>query len=71
MRIHCLSCHEEINLDHPAFYTYEGSVKCFGCGRLMKITTKQGTLVQSSLLNSDVPPPTPAPGGVRPSIRAK
>ena len=53
MRINCLSCRHEINLDHPVFRDYHGPVKCFACGKMMDIKTIQGALAQSSLWNRD------------------
>jgi hypothetical protein len=42
MRINCVSCGHEINLDHRVFYDYEGRVKCFCCGSMMILKSKQG-----------------------------
>jgi hypothetical protein len=53
MRMNCLSCGHEVNLDHPVFRNYQGPVKCFSCGKMMDITTNQGALTQSRLWNRD------------------
>ena len=37
MKIYCLRCLNEINLDHRVFYDYAGPVKCFVCGEIMKV----------------------------------
>jgi hypothetical protein len=42
MKVNCVSCGYEINLDHKVFYDYEGSVKCFSCGSMMRLQSRQG-----------------------------
>jgi len=42
MKVNCVSCGCEINLDHKVFYDYEGSVKCFSCGSMMRLESTQG-----------------------------
>jgi len=46
MKVECVSCGHEINLDHWVFDDYEGPVKCFSCSRMMEVKTAQG-IVQS------------------------
>lgn len=42
MKVNCVSCGHEINLDHKVFYDYEGSIKCFSCGSMMRLQSTQG-----------------------------
>ena len=51
MRINCVSCGHEINLNHDLFNDYEGPVKCFICSTMMEITTTQGVINSINLLN--------------------
>ncbi len=44
MKVKCLSCGHELNLDHWVFENYEGPVKCFSCSRMMELKTVQGIL---------------------------
>jgi hypothetical protein len=53
MRIHCLSCRREINLNHPVSYDYQGPAKCFACGQMVEIATAHGSLTRSSLRGAD------------------
>jgi DNA-directed RNA polymerase subunit N (RpoN/RPB10) len=42
MRIKCISCGREVNLDHTVFEDYEGPVKCFSCSTMMEVRTTRG-----------------------------
>jgi hypothetical protein len=42
MKVHCASCSYEINLDHRLFCDYQGPVRCFCCGSVMRLASKQG-----------------------------
>lgn len=55
MKISCVSCGYEINLDHEVFENYEGPIKCFCCSNVMHIKAKRGTL--NSVESSSVLPP--------------
>jgi ribosomal protein S27E len=44
MKVKCLSCGHELNLDHGIFENYSGPVKCFSCGRMMEVKTVGGIL---------------------------
>jgi hypothetical protein len=57
MKITCISCGYEINLDHRVFDDYTGPVKCYSCSAMMEITTAQG-LLRSSVLLRPYPPRT-------------
>jgi len=51
MRIYCVSCGHEINLNHDLFDDYEGPVKCFVCSTMMEIIAKEGVINSIDLLN--------------------
>ena len=57
MRIDCVSCGHEINLNHDLFDSYEGPVKCFICSTMMEITTKQGVINSINFLSILPRPP--------------
>ena len=42
MKVQCVSCGHELNLDHWVFDDYEGPVKCFSCSRMMEVKTAKG-----------------------------
>jgi DNA-directed RNA polymerase subunit N (RpoN/RPB10) len=42
MKIKCVSCGHELNLDHWVFDDYEGPVKCFSCGKMMEVKAVKG-----------------------------
>lgn len=42
MKLECVSCGHELNLDHGVFDDYEGPVKCFSCCRMMEVKTARG-----------------------------
>jgi len=44
MKIKCIRCSGEVNLDHKIFQNYAGPVKCFRCGAMMDIKTEQGSV---------------------------
>jgi len=50
MEIKCHSCGRRINLDHVVFLNYFGTVKCFSCSSMLEVKTKDGVLVDASLL---------------------
>jgi hypothetical protein len=51
MKISCISCEGEVNLDHKVFDDYEGPVKCFTCGAMLEIQTLQGSFVSINQLS--------------------
>ena len=42
MKIKCVSCGRDVNLDHNVFEDYEGPVKCFSCSTMMELRTIRG-----------------------------
>lgn len=42
MKVECISCGHELNLDHRVFEDYSGPVKCFSCSAMMKIRCAGG-----------------------------
>jgi uncharacterized Zn finger protein len=44
MRVKCISCGHEINLEHRVFKDYAGPVKCFCCGAMMEVKTVEGVI---------------------------
>lgn len=44
MKITCICCAGEVNLDHKVFENYDGPVKCFRCGAIMDVRTEAGTV---------------------------
>jgi ribosomal protein S27E len=42
MKIKCISCGRDVNLDHRVFEDYEGPVKCFSCSTMMEMRTVGG-----------------------------
>ena len=51
MRINCVSCGHEINLNHDLFVDYAGPVKCFVCGTMMEIIATEGVINSIDLLS--------------------
>jgi ribosomal protein S27E len=52
MKINCISCEREVNLDHRVFEDYEGPVKCFSCGAMLEIKTTKGVIGTINVLNA-------------------
>jgi len=44
MKVKCVSCGYEINLDHKIFDDYSGSIKCYSCHTVMEVKTAQGLI---------------------------
>jgi len=51
MKINCLSCGHNIDLDDAYGDHYEGQVKCFGCEARLEIHTEHGAIRYVHLLN--------------------
>jgi DNA-directed RNA polymerase subunit RPC12/RpoP len=65
MKISCIICGQEVNLDHVVFQDYDGPVKCFYCGTMMKLRSTQGAVDNIAPLEKDVTGQSPvAMGGV-------
>jgi len=45
MKIQCLSCGQEMNMDHQAFSNFRGSLSCLNCRGVMEIQTMRGILI--------------------------
>ncbi len=54
MKINCIGCGHKVELD-DAYNNYEGHVKCFICGGMLKIKTKEGNLKSVTLMNISPP----------------
>jgi hypothetical protein len=50
MKINCISCGREINLDHGVFKDYGGSVKCFFCSSMMEVKTTEAVIEAVNLM---------------------
>jgi hypothetical protein len=44
MKVNCLSCGHNVDLDEAYAENYEGAVKCYGCNAMLAIKTEQGSL---------------------------
>jgi len=44
MRVRCISCGNELNLDHWVFEDYSGPVKCFSCSATMEVKSTGGEI---------------------------
>jgi hypothetical protein len=44
MKINCLSCGHNVDLDEAYAENYEGAIKCWGCDAMLAIKTEQGSL---------------------------
>lgn len=45
MKVNCVSCRRELNLDHWIFDHYSGPAKCFSCGTMMSVKTIEGKTI--------------------------
>ena len=45
MRIKCLSCGREMNMDQQGFSDFKGSIKCFSCSAAVEIQTMRRVLI--------------------------
>jgi hypothetical protein len=44
MKVSCVFCGYEINLDHKVFDDYSGSIRCYCCSAIMEVKTSQGLI---------------------------
>ena len=44
MRVKCISCGNELNLDHWVFEDYSRPVKCFSCAAMMEVKSTGGEI---------------------------
>jgi hypothetical protein len=44
MKINCLSCGHNIDLDEAYGDHYEGEIKCFGCGATLELCTEHNAI---------------------------
>jgi hypothetical protein len=52
MKVECFSCRYEINLDHKVFDDYSGQIRCYSCGAMMEVETKEGVMCSLMPLES-------------------
>jgi hypothetical protein len=55
MKIQCLSCGQEMDMDHQAFSNFRGSLKCLNCRGVMEIQTMRGVLIWGYPLSDENP----------------
>jgi hypothetical protein len=44
MKINCLTCGHNIDLDDAYSENYEGAIKCYGCGATLEIKTERNAI---------------------------
>ena len=44
MKVNCLCCGHNVDLDEEAYADYEGQIKCFACGAILAVKTEGGKL---------------------------
>ena len=44
MKINCLSCGHNVDLDEAYTDNYEGAIKCYSCDATLEIKTEQGSV---------------------------
>lgn len=49
MKINCLSCGHNVDLDDAYAENYEGAIKCFGCNATLEIKTEHSSLHRVNL----------------------
>jgi len=49
MKINCLSCGHNVDLDEVYAENYEGTIKCYGCGATLEIKTANSSLHRVNL----------------------
>jgi DNA-directed RNA polymerase subunit N (RpoN/RPB10) len=52
MKVKCVSCGYEINLDHKIFNDYSGPIKCYSCSAMMEVKTAQGLICSMANQNN-------------------
>ena len=57
MKINCLSCGHNIDLD-DSYSDYEGQVKCFACSALLEIKIDEGNVKKVNIVPSSKPAST-------------
>ena len=58
MKINCLKCGHKVDLD-DVYDDYQGKVKCWVCGTLLEIRTKEGRLESVDIWDADAAKPKP------------
>ena len=57
MKVRCVFCGYEINLDHKVFDDYSGSIRCYCCSAMIEVKTAQGliwSIIQSKDLGDSI-----------------
>lgn len=49
MKINCLSCGHNVDLDEAYAENYEGAIKCYACAATLEIKTENNTLHRVNL----------------------
>jgi len=52
MKINCLSCGHDINLEDESYGDYEGEIKCFACGAIVEVKLSEERVKSVKLLKS-------------------
>ena len=52
MKIKCIHCRQDVILGHKIFRDYDGPVKCFCCGSLIKVRIEKGSFCSAYLMNA-------------------
>ncbi|MBU1053958.1 MAG: hypothetical protein KKC46_09030 [Proteobacteria bacterium] len=53
MKINCLSCGHNLDLDEETYSDYEGQVKCYACGALLEINLVEGRIRSVNILKQN------------------
>lgn len=44
MKINCLSCGHNINLENDTYADYDGAIKCFACSAILEVKLVEGCI---------------------------
>jgi len=44
IKVNCLCCGHNVDLDEGTYADYQGQIKCFACGAILEVKTEEGTL---------------------------
>jgi hypothetical protein len=56
MKINCLSCGFQVDLDDDVYPDYEGQIMCYACNGLLEISTIEGKLKSVKRVEANGPP---------------
>lgn len=66
MKLKCLGCGHNVDLDDGVYGQYQGEIKCFACGTMLDVKIEDGNLKSVNIVQNKMKEPNHGEPTIRP-----